>query len=585
LPDGMSYAILVLPERNDMDLEVLQKLEALIKAGATVLGPKPTRTGTLVDYPNRDNQVKQLADKIWGDCDGKAIKEHAYGKGRVIWNRAIDKILLELNIEADFLFQGQDQRTRLDYIHRRTATEDIYFVSNKNERWETVECSFRIDGQQPELWHPETGKVMDLPVYESTGGRTRLNLHLAPAESVFVVFRRPADSIHLTRIESLGAGAADVSPVLYSHSATPGGPMWLSDGIGQVTDQHITFDLRERYNLKRIRIWNYNENVRGFLNRGVKDFDVLVSPDDIAYQQAGSFRLRPGPENEDKDYSQDITLQAENARYVRFEIKSNQNMRNYSEGISKYVGLSKVKFFAADEIEGVALHAVSSGKAFDPASDEELGVARPDAELKVDQFRRPYLLAWAPGTYVLHDSRDQSKKVEVESVNLPLAITGPWQVNFPAGWGAPARENFPQLISWTASDNEGIKHFSGRAVYRKEIDIPQSYLNSATQLELDLGMVQKVARVSLNGRDLGVLWKPPFNIEITDAVRPGKNELVIEVGNTWTNRLIGDAFLPEDQRYCKTNLHRSLSRKERQLQPSGLLGPVRIHQAKVVKLN
>ena len=116
-------------------------------------------------------------------------------------------------------------------------------------------------------------------------------------------------------------------------------------------------------------------------------------------------------------------------------------------------------------------------------------------------------------------------------------------------------------------------------MYRKTFTPARSALNPKTHLELDLGVVHKVARVRLNGRDIAVLWKPPFTVDITDVVKPGQNELTVEVANTWTNRLIGDAFLSPDKRYCKTNLHGRLSRKDRRLQPSGLLGPVTIRTA------
>ena len=134
-------------------------------------------------------------------------------------------------------------------------------------------------------------------------------------------------------------------------------------------------------------------------------------------------------------------------------------------------------------------------------------------------------------------------------------------------------------MSWTDSQEDGIKYFSGRAVYRKTFKVPQNALKKNTHLELDLGVVHKVARVSLNGEEIAVLWKPPFTVDITEVAKPGKNELVVEVANTWTNRLIGDAFLEPEKQYCKTNLHERLSRKDGRLQPSGLLGPVKIYTA------
>ena len=579
LPDGMSYAVLVLPEQSDMDIKVLRKLESLIKAGATMVGSKPTHTGTLVDYPKRDSLVAKLANKIWGDCDGKTVKEHVYGKGRIFWNRPVAEVLQEKGIGQDFRYRGTDQRTQLDYVHRRTDKEDIYFVINLNERWETVECAFRVEGKQPELWHPETGKLSKIPAYEIKDGVIRLTTHLKPAESVFVVFRKPATPAHFTRIETLESKAFETASVFSPHSATPGGPMWLSDGKLDVADQHIAFDLGANHSLKKIRLWNYTESVRGFMNYGIKDMDILASSDGTDYRKCGSFSLREASGNEDNHYYQDLAVEIDNARYVRFDVKTNHNTTYYSNGVSKHVGLCRVKFFGDDEISGVKIHSISSGVAFDPASDENMGIARPNSELRMDQSNRPYLRAWTPGTYVLHNTNGQSEKVEVKSVNQPLEITGSWQVSFPRGWGAPDHTMFEKLISWTDSDDDGIKYFSGRAVYHKEFNIPRIYLNANSYLELDLGVVQKVSRVSLNGREIAILWKPPFCVDITDAIKPGKNKLVVEVANNWTNRLIGDAFLPPEKQYCKTNLHSRLSRKERRLQPSGLLGPVKIYTA------
>jgi len=579
LPDGMSYAVLVLPERKDMNLHVLRKLAQMVRAGATIIGPKPTRAGTLKDYPQRDGQITRLADKLWGDCDGKSVREYQYGKGRIVWNRSVADVLQEHGIGPDFYYTGSDERTRLDYVHRQTHKEDIYFVINLNERWETVNCRFRVDGKKPQLWHPETGQLRDLPAYDIQDDVTRLTLHLKPAESVFVVFRKPAASTHFTRIETLANQALDSGQAFSPNSAVPCGPMWLSDGKADVADQHITFDLGNAQGLKKIRVWNYTEPVRGFMNYGIKDMEIWVSPDGGAYRNCGAFSLREALQTEDKHYHQDLAVEIDHVRFVRFDAKTNHSTTHYSNGVSRHVGLCRVKFFGDREISGVRIQSVSSGVAFDPVTDDNIGPARPDAELRLDPSSRPYLRVWSPGTYALHDTRERTKKIKVTSVPGPLEIDGAWQVSFAPGWGAPDRTNFTTLMSWTDSDDDGIKYFSGRAVYRKAFTMSRTNLSENAYVELDLGVVHKVARVGLNGREIAVLWKPPFCIDITEVVKPGKNELTVEVANTWTNRLTGDAFLPPDKQYCKTNLHGRLSRKDRRLQPSGLLGPVTIHTA------
>jgi len=579
LPDGMSYAALVLPEQEHMDLDVLQKLESLIKAGATVIGPKPSRTQTLMGYPKRDQKITRLANRMWNTCDGKTVRTGSYGKGRVVWNRPVAEVLQEQGIGPDFQYAGSDARTQLDYVHRRTTKEDIYFVVNLNERWESVECAFRVQGKRPQLWHPETGQLRDIPAYDMRNDSTRLTLHLKPAESVFVVFREPATPHHLARVEPLARPAADTPRAFAPHSATPGGPMWLSDGRGEVADQYISFDLGAPQHIEKIRVWNYIESVRGFMNYGIKDMEILASQKGTDYQTVGAFSLQEASQVEDKHYHQDLDVDIDKARYVRFDVKTNHSTTHYSNGVSKHVGLCRVKFFGDQDIAGVKIHAVSSGVAFDPASDDNVGPARPAAELRLDPSNRPYLRVWSPGTYALHHTRTRTEKIEVLSVPGPLEIDGPWQVSFAPGWGAPERKTFATLMSWSDSEDDGIKYFSGRATYSKTFDMPQGRLEKKAHLELDLGVVHKVARVLLNEREIAVLWKPPFCVDITDAVKPGKNDLTVEVANTWTNRLIGDAYLPAEKQYCKTNLHARLSRKDRPLQPSGLLGPVKIHTA------
>ena len=93
LPDGMSYRILVLPKCDRMTPALLMKVAELVHAGATVVGPKPIGSPSLNDYPHCDDQVKQMADELWGDCDGSKVTEHAFGQGKVIWGKQMAQIM------------------------------------------------------------------------------------------------------------------------------------------------------------------------------------------------------------------------------------------------------------------------------------------------------------------------------------------------------------------------------------------------------------------------------------------------------------------------------------------------------------
>ena len=90
LPDGMSYRVLVLPERETMTPALLRRVKELVEAGATVIGPRPRKSPGLSGYPECDAEVESLAEAVWGDVDGERVTEHKFGRGRVIWERQTD---------------------------------------------------------------------------------------------------------------------------------------------------------------------------------------------------------------------------------------------------------------------------------------------------------------------------------------------------------------------------------------------------------------------------------------------------------------------------------------------------------------
>jgi hypothetical protein len=158
------------------------------------------------------------------------------------------------------------------------------------------------------------------------------------------------------------------------------------------------------------------------------------------------------------------------------------------------------------------------------------------------------------------------------ATNVLAEIAGPWDVQFPPNRGAPPSRIFEQLVSWTAIPDDGIKYFSGTATYLKEFDVTDAMLAAGGRLELDLGQLQNVAEATLNGKPLGIRWKPPFRYEVTGLVQPGRNRLEVKITNLWANRLAGDANLPQEQRITR------ITQKINAGTPleSGLLGPVQL---------
>jgi len=180
-------------------------------------------------------------------------------------------------------------------------------------------------------------------------------------------------------------------------------------------------------------------------------------------------------------------------------------------------------------------------------------------------------------------------------------INGPWQVSFDPKWGGPANQvTFEALQDWSKHIDPGVRYYSGTATYFNTFNLSPEQFSRSTPVLLDLGHVEVMAKVRVNGKNCGIAWKPPYRVDISHAVHPGENKLEIDVVNTWVNRMIGDENLPEDcdwidwerlkewpewflkdeprpsGRYTFTTAKHY--KKDDPLISSGLLGPVRIYK-------
>ncbi len=201
LPDGMSYLVLVLPPQTTIRPAVLEKLKELIAAGGIVVGPAPTRTPSMENYPACDAEVSKMAKEIWQNCDGTNVKKVRFGRGTVYNGTGLTSVFNDFQISADL---GNLDLTRLAWIHRSAAGIEIYYISNQTD--ETVETSpsFRVAGLQPEFWDPVTAEYRDLPDHKSENGKTIVPLEFAPRQSYFIVFRKKATSVSKNPINFIG---------------------------------------------------------------------------------------------------------------------------------------------------------------------------------------------------------------------------------------------------------------------------------------------------------------------------------------------------------------------------------------------
>ena len=610
LPDGMSYRLLVLPPVTTMTPPLLRKIKELVEAGATVIGPRPQKSPSLSDYPKCDEEVKRLADELWGDCDGKAVKEHACGKGRIIWGLTPEEVLAKDKVPADFAAAAF-----IRWIHRSVDGAEVYFVASGGSQPTDAVCTFRVSGKRPELWQPETGQIARVPAYDEADGCTRIPIHFEPNGSVFVVFRREAPRpservVSVTRDgqELLNTAAAPAPAVNREITNTFTMSVWVRPDADTPLPTETNTGIAS-YQLERNDVL-YPPPGHEVYGEGHAGAGIAAGRNGVCVHEHGanyfSALLVYAAPLTDWTHIAVVYRDGTPSLYLNGKL-ARQGLKG-AMIVHPGVGVSHTRLVAPFKGQVAGLQ-----QADHALTDEEiakLAASRPAVGAPGGgRYEGPAINlvngeVWRPGKYTIKTADGKSREFQVAALPEPLEITGPWEVNLPLRWGAPEKVAFDKLISWSEHGEPGVKYFSGAATYTKNVNMPAEMAGKNRRLYLDLGKVQVMAEVKLNGKDLGILWKPPYRVDITDAAKAGENALEVKVVNLWINRMLGDEQLPED---CERNANGTLKKwpqwvldgkpsptgrftftswklwkKDSPLQESGLLGPVTLHVAERV---
>ncbi len=193
LDNGLSYAMLLLPDDSVMEYSTLKVIGGLVNAGAVVAGPRPVKVAGNLNYNENEKLLGILSGQMWGNTDNEDGKGNVYGKGRVYTKTAIKEILSGLNVKPDFSCDRKDTINLL-YIHKKDGNADIYFVVNQEDKAVERECSFRVSGKNPEIWDPQYGTVTLPADYKISEGITTVRLKFKPKESLFFIFQKEKEA-------------------------------------------------------------------------------------------------------------------------------------------------------------------------------------------------------------------------------------------------------------------------------------------------------------------------------------------------------------------------------------------------------
>jgi hypothetical protein len=462
-----------------------------VNDGLVVIGAKPVGPHGL----NADKEeFRAIVATLWGDGDSGAIR-----------NRSVEDVLTELGISKDFHFTSKSGDAPLTWIHRKIGNDDVYFVANQRRSTEEVVIDLRGANRSVELWDPVTGTVKKVGSFNTLS----VPLVLHDYGSMFVVLResttvRVASPAHYKVTRQLYAEVKNSFSI--SFWAKPESSVMLStnnfmDGQKPWTDYYTIYP-------------SPGEKLYG---EGHSTCGIVVGRNGVAVWEHA--KERPV-----------------------FSFAAPKDLSSWTHVVLTYNDGTPLVFINGELLAqgpksnfivhpGAGHVYLSEGASFyngDMTKPEVHNTPLSPGSLKPIASQRP-------------------TRLDAHGVT---AITSKWTIAFPEKHGAPPTVRLDHLVPLNEHPESGVKYFSGTCTYSTSFSFRSVKKVAANErIFLDLGSVEVIAEVLLNGKSLGVIWTRPYKIDVTDTLINGTNDLVIKVTTLWPNRLIGDEQVKDAYQY------------------------------------
>jgi hypothetical protein len=527
-PGGTTYEMLVLPEVPTMSLPLLRKIQEFAEAGVRIVGPPPQKSPGLSGFPNSDDEVRKLAKRLWdkgqvkwgpaftSEASSSRAAPHPLDNASWVWTSEFDKTNLHAPVGVrtfKVLLKVPDSPQGVTGKLFITADDTFVAQCNGKEVGRGDKWSSLYEFNLAGILR---GGENELVVQASNGGPDPAGLIAAVQISTGKGTDLHWQTDTTWTCSSTPTGVFEPVTVVVPFGGGPWGRPGRLEQLVTVTYPHFT----------ALTQFLESENVK-------PDFET------------------EGP--------------------IRYTHRRTDEADLYFVANRTEVPIEAQGHFRVVNRQPELWHPVTGDRRLLPDFTAEAG--RTSVPLRFASGESYFVVFRQPG----RSKSSGEKNFAVEKEVLPLS--GSWAVSFDPKWGGPEKVTFDKLEDWSKSADEGIKYYSGQATYRQDFDFAGKIEpeQSGSDYYLGLGAVKNMARVRLNGQDLGVVWCAPWQVKVTGALRSGKNDLEITVANLWVNRLIGDAGLPESQK--KTWTTENPLKRDSAMEPSGLLGPVVLFQS------
>jgi hypothetical protein len=192
LPSGASYHLLAFQDISQMTTELAQEIKRLVAAGATIYSARPLASPSLTNNAPENKVLQDIAKEVWGNIDGKNVKENSYGKGKIYYGIPLDQVMQKANVLPDFTFTADVPKANINFVHKQTDSSDVYFLANYDKKPLQVKARFRVGDKLPELWDLDKGSSSGLAYRVVDSRQIEVPLSFDPQGSAFVVFKRTA---------------------------------------------------------------------------------------------------------------------------------------------------------------------------------------------------------------------------------------------------------------------------------------------------------------------------------------------------------------------------------------------------------